>query len=159
MYVDFHTHGKLAKYLPFSVEYTRWLLGEAKSAGLDAICLTEHFNTQQFDEVYGYIASHGEQAGDAFVFDGLKVFPGMETDIAEGGHVLSIGPMEAIRRLGLSGTEGVLYVGDSEVDAQTAKNAGLGCVLVTWGFRTRQEMAPYSAFPFIDRPEELLEFV
>ena len=69
------------------------------------------------------------------------------------------GPMEAIRRLGLSGTEGVLYVGDSEVDAQTAKNAGLGCVLVTWGFRTRQEMAPYSAVPFIDRPEELLEFV
>ena len=65
----------------------------------------------------------------------------------------------AIRRLGLSGTEGGLYVGDSEVDAQTAKNAGLGCVLVTWGFRTRQEMAPYSAFPFIDRPEELLEFV
>ena len=99
MYVDFHTHGKLAKYLPFSVEYTRWLLGEAKSAGLDAICLTEHFNTQQFDEVYGYIASHGEQAGDAFVFDGLKVFPGMETDIAEGGHVLSVGPMEAIREL------------------------------------------------------------
>lgn len=69
------------------------------------------------------------------------------------------GPMEAIRRLGLSGTEGVLYVGDSEVDAQTAKNAGLGCVLVTWGFQTRQEMAPYSDFPFIDRPEELLEFV
>lgn len=69
------------------------------------------------------------------------------------------GPMEAIRRLGLSGTEGVLYVGDSEVDAQTAENAGLGCVLVTWGFRTRQEMAPYAAFSFIDRPEELLEFV
>ena len=69
------------------------------------------------------------------------------------------GPMEAIRRLGLSGTEGVLYVGDSEVDAQTAENAGLGCVLVTWGFRTRQEMAPYAAFSFIDRPGELLEFV
>ena len=69
------------------------------------------------------------------------------------------GPMEAIRRLGLSGTDGVLYVGDSEVDAQTAENAGLGCVLVTWGFRTRQEMAPYAAFSFIDRPEELLEFV
>ena len=26
MYVDFHTHGKLAKYLPFSTEYTDWLL-------------------------------------------------------------------------------------------------------------------------------------
>ena len=45
MYIDFHTHGKLAKKLPFSKEYTDWLLREAKEAGLDAICLTEHFNT------------------------------------------------------------------------------------------------------------------
>ncbi len=99
MYVDFHTHGKLAKYLPFSTEYTDWLLNEAKISGLDAICLTEHFNTQQFDEIYSYIASKGDRQGDAFVFNGLKVFPGMETDIAEGGHVLSIGPMGAIREL------------------------------------------------------------
>ncbi|MCI5650087.1 MAG: PHP domain-containing protein [Fusicatenibacter sp.] len=99
MYVDFHTHGKLAKYLPFSTEYTDWLLKEAKDAGLDAICLTEHFNTLQFDLLYGYIADRGIHQGDAYVFDGLKVFPGMETDIAEGGHVLSIGPMEAIREL------------------------------------------------------------
>lgn len=99
MYVDFHTHGKLAKYLPFSVDYTNWLLQEARESGLDALCLTEHFNTQGFDEVYGYIASHGTPQGDAFAFNGLKVFPGMETDIAEGGHVLSIGPMEAIREL------------------------------------------------------------
>ena len=45
MYVDFHTHGKLAKYLPFSINYTNWLLQEAKGTGLDAICLTEDFNT------------------------------------------------------------------------------------------------------------------
>lgn len=42
MYLDFHTHGKLAKYLPFSIAYTNWLLNEAKNFGLDAICLTEH---------------------------------------------------------------------------------------------------------------------
>ena len=99
MYLDFHTHGKLAKYLPFSTEYTDWLLGEAKNAGLDAICLTEHFNTQQFDTLYGYIAARGTPEGDSFVIDGLRVFPGMETDIAEGGHVLCLGPMEAIREL------------------------------------------------------------
>jgi len=99
MYVDFHTHGKLAKYLPFSTEYTDWLLNEAKCAGLDAICLTEHFNTQQFELLYRYIATQGTCQGDAYVFDGLKIFPGMETDIAEGGHVLSIGPMEAILEL------------------------------------------------------------
>ena len=99
MYVDFHTHGKLAKYLPFSTEYTDWLLNEAKCAGLDAICLTEHFNTQQFELLYRYIATQGTCQGDAYVFDGLKIFPGMETDIAVGGHVLSIGPMEAILEL------------------------------------------------------------
>ena len=99
MYVDFHTHGKLAKYLPFSTEYTDWLLNEAKCAGLDAICLTEHFNTQQFELLYRYIATQGTCQGDAYVFDGLKIFPGMETDLAEGGHVLSIGPMEAILEL------------------------------------------------------------
>ena len=102
MYMDFHTHGKLAKYLPFSTEYTDWLLREARRAGLDAICLTEHFNTQQFDTLYGYVEARGEKNGDAYVFEdagGLKVFPGMETDIAEGGHVLCAGPMEAIREL------------------------------------------------------------
>lgn len=99
MNMDFHTHGKLAKYLPFSTEYTDWLLNEAKSAGLDAICLTEHFNTQQFEKLYRYIAARGSRQGDAYVFNGLKIFPGMETDIAEGGHVLSIGPMDAILEL------------------------------------------------------------
>ena len=53
MYLDFHTHGKLAKKLPFSTVYTDWLFGEAKDAGLNALCLTEHFNTLQFDELYG----------------------------------------------------------------------------------------------------------
>ena len=41
MFIDFHTHGKLAKKLPFSTEYTDWLMEEAGRAGLDAICLTD----------------------------------------------------------------------------------------------------------------------
>ena len=53
--IDFHTHGKLAKKLPFSADYTDWLFREARRAGLDALCLTEHFNTLGFDEVYRYI--------------------------------------------------------------------------------------------------------
>lgn len=55
MYIDFHTHGKLAKKLPFSEEYTDWLFEQAKKAGLDALCLTEHFNTLQFEELYRYL--------------------------------------------------------------------------------------------------------
>lgn len=101
MYLDFHTHGKLAKKLPFSPDYTHWLFGEARAAGLDALCLTEHFNTWGFAELYRYIASRSEREGDALLFDGLRIFPGMETDIAEGGHILSVGPMEAILELNL----------------------------------------------------------
>ncbi|MCX7658646.1 MAG: PHP domain-containing protein, partial [Oscillospiraceae bacterium] len=91
MKIDFHTHGKLAKHLPFSPEYTNWLFNEAKNSGLDAICLTEHFNTLGFDEIYRYIESNSEKLGDFFVFNGLKILPGIEIDIAEGGHTTVIG--------------------------------------------------------------------
>ena len=100
MRIDFHTHGKLAKQLPFSTVYTDWLFAQAKSAGLDAICLTEHFNTLQFDELYRYIASVSCRAGDCLELEnGLRIFPGMETDVAECGHILSVGPLEAILEL------------------------------------------------------------
>ena len=100
MKLDFHTHGKLAKRLPFSTVYTDWLFGEAINAGLDALCLTEHFNTLQFDELYRYIASVSCRAGDCLELEnGLHIFPGMETDVAECGHILSVGPLEAILEL------------------------------------------------------------
>ena len=100
MYIDFHTHGKLAKKIPFSTEYTDWLLKEAKQAGLDALCLTEHFNTLQFDELYGYLTNICERDGDTLITqDGLCIFSGMETDVAEGGHILSIGKPEEILEL------------------------------------------------------------
>ena len=64
------------------------------------MCLTEHFNTLQFADVYGYIASVSRRTGDTLELEnGLKIFPGMETDVAEGGHILSIGPLEAILEL------------------------------------------------------------
>lgn len=99
MYIDFHTHGKLAKKLPFSEAYTRWLFSEAKCAGLNALCLTEHFNTLGFDTLYRFIEKNAQREGDTLLLEGLRIFPGMETDIAEGGHILSIGPVEAILEL------------------------------------------------------------
>lgn len=100
MFIDFHTHGKLAKKLPFSMEYTDWLLGEARGAGLDAICLTEHFNTLQFDELYEYLMKKCKREGDTLATqEGLHIFAGMETDIQEGGHILSIGTPETILEL------------------------------------------------------------
>lgn len=48
-----------------------------------------------------------------------------------------------------------LYVGDSAVDVATAKGAGLSCVCVTWGFRTREELAAAGATLFADTPEQV----
>ena len=95
MRIDFHTHGKLTKKLPFSTVYTDWMLKEAKNAGLDAICLTEHFNTLHFKELYTYLMEQCKREGDTLITkEGLRIFTGMEIDIQECGHILSIGTPE-----------------------------------------------------------------
>ena len=52
-----------------------------------------------------------------------------------------------------------IYVGDSEVDIDFARNTGLPCVSVTWGLRPRAELIEAGAACLIDDPEELLEIV
>ena len=49
-----------------------------------------------------------------------------------------------------------LYVGDSDVDIQTARNAGLPCISVLWGFRDRDFLLQNGAETFISTPSELL---
>ncbi|MBN1128324.1 MAG: HAD family hydrolase [Chitinispirillaceae bacterium] len=53
----------------------------------------------------------------------------------------------------------LLYVGDSDIDLQTAKNARMCPVGVTWGFRTREELQKNGAMVLIDHPEELLHLI
>lgn len=52
-------------------------------------------------------------------------------------------------------TEEVLYVGDSGVDMQTARNCGVTSVGVTWGFRPRTELKENNASYIVDRAEEI----
>lgn len=65
---------------------------------------------------------------------------------------------KALRELG-STPDRAVYVGDSEVDVKTAKNSGLPCVGVTWGFRNRQILNDEGANYIIDKPEQLVEIV
>lgn len=63
--------------------------------------------------------------------------------------------LEALRLLGVS-REQAVFVGDSEVDIATARNAQMDCITVTWGFRTRKEQEEAGADTFVDRPKEII---
>jgi phosphoglycolate phosphatase len=69
------------------------------------------------------------------------------------GAALSI-----LARMNLS-TDEVLFVGDSDVDMQTAAAAGIRSVGVTWGFRGRDELAAARADIIIDSPAEILDLL
>ena len=52
-----------------------------------------------------------------------------------------------------------LYVGDSEVDIQTANNANMPCISVTWGFKDKNFLTENGATYFADVPQDILKFI
>ena len=63
--------------------------------------------------------------------------------------------LEALRQLGAS-KEGAVYIGDSDVDIMTAKNCGLPCISVLWGFRDRDFLIQHGGTIFVNKPSEIL---
>ena len=76
--------------------------------------------------------------------EGIKKKPAPDTVLA------------ALKQLGVSGEDAV-YVGDSDVDLATARNSGLPCISVLWGFRDRVFLLDHGATTFITSPKELLD--
>ncbi|MBP5630127.1 MAG: HAD family hydrolase [Bacteroidaceae bacterium] len=64
----------------------------------------------------------------------------------------------ALRQLGVSKEEAI-YVGDSDVDLQTASNAGLPCISVLWGFRSRDFLVAHGATILAEKPQDVLTLV
>ena len=99
MNFDFHTHAKLSKKADFSLSYIEEMAQKALQSGLDGIALTEHFNTKNFHEVYETLDAHFPYVDGYYDIFGLKVFPGMEVDILEVGHILCIGDLQDVRAM------------------------------------------------------------
>ena len=76
--------------------------------------------------------------------EGIRKKPAPDTVIA------------ALDALGV-GKERAVYVGDSDVDIQTARNSGLPCISVLWGFRDRDFLKQHGAESFISTPSELID--
>ena len=64
--------------------------------------------------------------------------------------------LQALKELGKE-KETAVYVGDSEVDFLTAQNTGMDCVLVSWGFRTVEELSEFQPVAMIHKTEELMK--
>ena len=78
---------------------------------------------------------------------------------------------EALRQLGIASTSGaqaelsvvspqssIVYVGDSDVDIATARNAGLPCISVLWGFRDRDFLIGHGATTFVAQPLDIIKY-
>ncbi len=71
---------------------------------------------------------------------------------------------EALRQLGVSGKtadnkaagQQAVYVGDSDVDLATARNSGLPCISVLWGFRDKDFLLAHGATTFAEKPQDIL---
>ena len=61
---------------------------------------------------------------------------------------------EAMKELGAEPEE-CIYVGDSEVDIETAANAGIPCISVTWGFKSAEFLRRQGADHIVSSAEEL----
>ena len=63
--------------------------------------------------------------------------------------------LEALRQLNVS-KEDAVYIGDSDVDIMTAKNCGLPCISVLWGFRDKDFLIQHGGTIFVNKPSEIL---
>lgn len=134
-----HCNDKTAPY-PHIME----LLSELKARGYQMAVVSNKFYgaVQELRKLYfeGYIETAiGEK-------EGIRRKPAKDTVVA------------ALRELGID-KEDAVYVGDSEVDIATAENAGMDCIVVAWGFRTREEQKKAGGKVFADDPLDILELV
>ncbi len=90
-----------------------------------------YFSEIEFDVIFGHREGYNPKPDPAVVFDILEI-------------------------CGVEDKTEVLYVGDTAVDMQTAKNAEVPAVAVTWGFRSEEELRACNPEYVIHNPEELL---
>lgn len=65
----------------------------------------------------------------------------------------------ALEQLGGCPVNQALYIGDSDVDIETARNAGIKCISASWGFKDREVLEKLNPGAIIDTPAELYNYL
>ena len=89
-----------------------------------------------------------------FFGDTIKVAIGEREDIRKKPAPDTV--LEALRQLDMP-AETAVYIGDSDVDIDTASNCGMPCISVLWGFRDRQFLIDHGATTLVSEPGEIAE--
>ena len=84
-------------------------------------------------------------------------FPGIYALGETAGCPRKPAPDMVYKAMAQLGTQTCIYVGDSEVDILTAKNSGVPCLSVLWGFRDKEDMP--QGEHFCDDPRKLVEMI
>lgn len=140
-YYDLHKQDKTAPY-----EGIWDMLTALKAKGLTLAVVSNKFDTavkglmpEYFPGLIDMAAGEAEAAGIP-----KKPHPAMVHSVMA---ALGADPAKSV------------YVGDSDVDLQTARNAGLPCIAVTWGFRDEDFLRAHGATVFAHSPEQLVELI
>ncbi|MBQ8989531.1 MAG: HAD-IA family hydrolase [Prevotella sp.] len=136
-------------YMEHSLDTTRpyegipEALAALKAGGCRLAVVSNKFMTATQELIRHFFPDTIEVAIGEHEAEGIRKKPAPDTVFA------------ALDQLGV-GKEQAVYVGDSDVDIQTASNAGLPCISVLWGFRDRDFLIQHGAKTFISAPSELL---
>lgn len=91
---------------------------------------------------------------EAYFKDTVEVAVGERPDVRRKPEADMV--EKALAELGVQKEEAV-YVGDSDVDINTAANAGLPCISVSWGFRDKEFLYKHGATLIVERPQNVLD--
>lgn len=121
-------------------------LDTLKSDGYRLAVVSNKFDSAVKELCKRYFPEHIEVAIGENEAAGIKKKPAPDTVTA------------ALCELGVRSDEAV-YVGDSDVDVYTAKNSGMACISVLWGFRSREFLESVGAEIFAESADELVRII
>ncbi len=120
------------------------MLKQAKTKGYKLAVVSNKYD----DEVKMLVKNYFGEYIDVAIGEGHGIRKKPEVD----------GVIEAINELN-SNLKRAIFVGDSDVDIKTARNAGMHCISVTWGFRDKDFLMSEGAEFFANHPKEILEII
>ncbi|MCI6160298.1 MAG: HAD family hydrolase [Prevotellaceae bacterium] len=134
-------------YLEHSLDTTQpypgimQMLGTLKESGKGIAVVSNKFNAATQDLCHHFFGDYVTVAvGER---EGIRKKPAPDTVI------------EAMRQMEAM-VKNSVYIGDSDVDVAVARNSGLPCISVLWGFRDKEFLMENGATVFVEKPEEVV---